>query len=104
MSLRHGVTAPEENLMKRLILEGKAWKDIAPHLQDVDLPIVKRNIYDLMAVFLPYEKAVKAAVSEGKVWADIEKTVKDADRILVKKHVYDPAKKLHEYKKSQQPA
>lgn len=68
MSLRHGVTAQEENTLKHLISKGKTWEEIValcdpsgdktPLLADVNLDAVKKSIYDPMVKML--EAAKKA--------------------------------------------
>jgi hypothetical protein len=49
MSLRMGITAAEESLMKLAIKNGETWSDISKKLQDCDLDYVKDNLYDPMA-------------------------------------------------------
>jgi hypothetical protein len=76
MSLRQGVTAPEEHKLKALISKGKTWDEIVarcqttdeqgreqvPLLQDVDLKTIKATIYDPLVKKL--EEAKKAGFKD----------------------------------------
>lgn len=93
MSLRHGVTAQEENAIKRLISQGKTWEQIAALcdpsdekqkalIADANLDVVKKTIYE------PLVKRFEAAKKAG------HKTIHDLDKAEAAKKA--EAKKLKE--------
>lgn len=86
MSLRHGVTAQEEHKLKTLIAKGVSWEAIVtlchvqdergnpqvPLLADVDLPHVKKVIFDPLIKKL--EDAKKAGFKDIHAYeADLKK-------------------------------
>lgn len=90
MSLRHGLTAPEENKLKSLVSKGTSWDDIvarcqvedergnpqSPIFHDVNLDAVKKNIYEPLVK--KFEEAKKAGFKDIHAHeADIKKK-KDA--------------------------
>jgi hypothetical protein len=98
MSLRQGVTAPEEHKLKSLISRGKSWDEIVslcqsadekgnpqvPLLADVHLDAVKKSIYDPLVKKL--EEAKKAGFKgihehEAKVKKERDAAAKKAKEL-----------------------
>jgi hypothetical protein len=76
MSLRHGLTAPEEHKLKTLVSKGTSWDEIVercsltddrgnpqvPLFTDVELSVIKKFIYDPLVKKL--EEAKKAGFKD----------------------------------------
>jgi hypothetical protein len=76
MSLRHGITAPEEHKLKTLIAKGASWDDIVARCQveddrgnpqtplfaDVNLEVVRKNVFEPLVK--KHEEAKKAGFKD----------------------------------------
>lgn len=97
MSLRQGVTAPEEHRLKSLISKGMTWEELVarcqltdkngapqvPLLADVDLQAIKKTIYDPLVE--KHEVAKKAGHKDIHSHEAAEKKKKDEVRAKKKK-------------------